>query len=178
MLGSDPAKYTKIFSLPNNGSATDENLKDLFADPEGFSCDLDKKQPDLFFTNLIPWYRRKEKNISRFRTAWLTDFVKKYFRDLVRILEPEVIMCLGKDTYLGVLDSLGLRKENPIKQRLYTEFLDSGRNYVCYPIEEQIHCTVWALKHCGRQGSAGRCVDKQREDWREVLKSIKNYKIL
>lgn len=170
MLGSDPAKYTQIFSSLNNGPVTDKNLKDLFVDPEGFSCDLDKKQPDLFFTNLIPWYRKKEENISGFRRAWLTGFVKKYFRDLVRILEPEVVMCLGKNTYLGVLDSLGLRKENPIRQRSYTEFLDSKRNYVDYLIEEEIHCTVWALKHCGGQGSAGRCIAIQREDWKEVLK--------
>lgn len=47
----------------------------------------------------------------------IADIEQKYFRDLVRILEPEVIMCLGKDTHLGVLDSLGLRKENPIKAK-------------------------------------------------------------
>lgn len=170
-IDDDPEKYIKTFYSPNNGIVTDRNLKILFNNQKGLHYDLDKEQPDLFFTNLIPWYRKEGVKISGFKRAWLTPAVKEYFRELVEILEPKVIICLGKNTYHGVLDSLGLDKDNLMKQS-YNTFLNSGKNYRCYKTASDFKCKVFAMAHCGGLGVRNRCIDKQVDDWRQVCKYL------
>ncbi|MCQ2510902.1 MAG: uracil-DNA glycosylase family protein, partial [Lachnospiraceae bacterium] len=64
----------------------------------------EKTYEDLFFTNLIPGFRASGKSTGGFSQNWITETVKEEFKALVEILEPQIIICLGRAVYESVLD--------------------------------------------------------------------------
>ena len=80
---------------------TDRNLTELF---RILGYDLTTKDPDLFFTNFILGYREHGTS-GGFRQQWVRDDAP-YFKRLAEIVEPETIICLGKNTFEGVMYAL------------------------------------------------------------------------
>ena len=78
----------------NPACKTDENLIELFASLEcGYDDLFHKPYKDLFFTNICLGYR-SEGASGGLKTKYI-DMDIKYFKELVEILEPRVIICLG-----------------------------------------------------------------------------------
>ena len=87
--------------LHNNPSVTDRNLIRLFRE---IGYDITKPCPDLFFTNFVLGYRNK--GISGgYRKKW-ADRDKEYFSELVNIVTPRVVLCLGRSTFEAVLSAM------------------------------------------------------------------------
>ena len=161
---NEPYQY-----LQNNPSLTDANLTRLF---RVLGYDITKPCPELFFTNLVLGYRSKGLS-GGYRKAW-ADQDKGYFEELANIIEPNVILCLGRSTFEGVLAAFGVK---PIIED-YNEFIESASNPTDVNLESGKRVSVFALAHCGAMGTLNRNrkkntdLTRQIEDWHRIIPYI------
>ena len=135
---------------------TDRNLSELFC---VLDFDVTKKESDLFFTNFILGYRDHGTS-GGFRQQWVRDDAP-YFKRLAEIIEPETIICLGKNTFEGVMYALTGKME---RIRGFNRFLDSGANYCTTALSSGKSVRVYAVAHCGTIGTMNRNRGKKYED--------------
>lgn len=142
-------------------SITDRNLCTLLASI-GFPAET--YNPDLFFTNLALGYRNKGLT-GGFRQSWLRE-CEPFFRRLVDIVVPEIIICLGRNVFVSVTRSMGKN----VRVGRYNDFIESGENPV------QVNgCMIFAEAHCGyfgtinrARGRLGNGMELQVEDWKRI----------
>ena len=137
-----------------NVNPTDSNLEKLF---HVLGYDVTKKEPDLFFTNLIFGYRDHGTS-GPFRQKWIRDDAP-YFKRLAEIIEPEVMICLGKSTFEGVVYALTGQMKHV---KGFNRFLDSGDNYQDISLDSGQTIRVYAVAHCGTIGTMNRNRGNQR----------------
>lgn len=159
--------------MEGNDSITDNRLAELF---ESIGYDITKPCTNLFFTNFILGYRNHGVS-GGYSTAW-QNHDKGYFRELADIIEPRVILCLGRSTFEGVLSAFD------IKQKIsnYNDFIESSANPVSVTLENGETAYIFALAHCGAMGTLNRnrgrvvpaaSLDIQKQDWARI-KPYKN----
>lgn len=132
--------------IRRNDSITDKNLIQLFR-TIGFNILSD--DPKLFFTNLVMGYRLQGTS-GGFKTAW-ANADAPFFRRLVDIIHPRVLLCLGKDTFRCTLRALGLQHLPVIRN--YNRFIESSENPVKIHLCDGETALVFALAHCGVMGT-------------------------
>ena len=153
--------------LSNNPSPTDANLIKLF---DALGYDITQPCADLFFTNLVLGYRNRGLS-GGYKKVWAENDAG-YFKELANLLEPKVILCLGRSTFEGVLTSLDVQLSSRIKN--YNAFIESPNNPIPVPLENGKTIYVFALAHCGAMGTLNRNskkstdLSKQLEDWRKI----------
>lgn len=159
--------------LPDGAKVgTDTNLCELFK-VLGFSNlwhDFNNYRP-LFFTNFVPWYRVGIPNSSGYQAAWTRESIP-FFQELVEIIEPAVILCLGQATFDGVLKSAG---EKMPPARTYNDVIAAGPRLVTIG---GVKTWAFPLAHPGSMGSSNRnraaqgdeygFLDLQKQDWQRV----------
>ena len=169
----DPIMMRKIVAMnrgeaasymEGNESKTDKNLVELF---ECIGCDITVPHPELFFTNFVLGYRHHGTS-GGFQRRW-ADHDSDFFRELADILQPQVILCLGRDTTQAVMEALGGKFRCP---KGYNAFLDSQANPMAAHLPGGAAVQVFALAHCGVYGTMNRSPVKssrdlslQVEDW-------------
>lgn len=165
--GNDAIDYAE-----NTNNPTDMHLIELF---KVLGYDLHKKNPTLFFTNLALGYR-KNGTAGGLKKEWLTDDVK-YLLRLVNIVQPKLILCLGKDTYEVVSSSLNGKK---IQIERFYEALENNSNYADVKLESGENVRVYAVAHCGSYGIMNRKkyasqllknedgLELQKQDWLKI----------
>ena len=124
----------------DHASITDKNLKELF---KCFGCDIEKANPGqrLFFTNYSLGYRKGSEQGGMTKTLLQED--ESFFDDLVRALNPKIIICLGKITFEAVTRE---------KASGFVEQLRTGRPLVASsPVCKSIK--VYGVAHCGALGA-------------------------
>ena len=132
----------------------------------GYEDALHKRYDYLFFTNLIPGYRKSSKSTGGFKAAWVTKQVKQDFKDLVSILNPSIIICLGKDTFKQVCMAYGRR--GVLKRKSWTEFLDEQTVPVEIPDESGVKVHIFASAHPGYFGVLNRGKNRLLKDWERI----------
>lgn len=153
--------------LNNNPSPTDANLARLFSE---LGYDIKTSCSGLFFTNFILGYRNKGLS-GGYKKAW-AEHDKGYFKELADIIEPKVILCLGRSTFEGVLSAFEVVLPSRVKS--YNCFIESSINPVAVTLESGETAYVFALAHCGAMGTLNRNgkkstdLNKQLEDWRKI----------
>lgn len=153
--------------LNNNPSPTDANLARLFHE---LGYDITRPCPELFFTNFILGYRSKGLS-GGYKNAWAAHD-KVYFKELADIIEPKVILCLGRSTFEGVRSAFGMALPSRIKD--YNTFIESPNNPVSVTLENGKTTYIFALAHCGAMGTLNRNgkkstdLNKQLEDWKRI----------
>lgn len=154
--------------LHHNPSLTDANLTRLFA-AIGYE-DISVPCTDLFFTNLVLGYRNRGLS-NGYKKTW-AEHDKGYFKELANIIEPKVILCMGRSTFDGVLSAFGVRLASKI--RSYNAFIESSDNPIEVSLESGRTAYVFALAHCGAMGTLNRNgkkstgLEKQLDDWRRI----------
>ena len=158
--------------LQNNPSKTDEHLISLFQEIGIF--DVSKPCDKLFFTNLVLGYRSK--GLSGGYSAKWAEHDKDFFRELVGIIEPKIVLCLGRATFEGVLLSLNIKLKPRIGK--FNDFIESDRNPVAAPLNNSNVVHIFALAHCGALGTLNRnrgkgemddILEVQKRDWKRVI---------
>lgn len=162
--------------MDGNRSITDRNLAELFKSI-GFDVlrdtDGTRDSKELFFTNFVLCYRN-EGLTGGFRDAWIRN-CSDYFCRLVSIIEPRVILCLGRKVYEGVMRSLGGCEAAP-GWKNYNERLDAHAPSAV----AEMNCAVFPLAHCGIMGTNTRnrgksfsnILDVQKRDWQEIVRYL------
>ena len=167
MNDGKPAEY-----MCGNESITDKNLVKLFASI-GYAIDRDDPQNrDLFFTNFILGYRESGCS-GHFDQKWARRD-RPYFKELVEIIEPEVILCMGRAVFTNTLAALGCRLRPGMGS--YNAFIESERNPAPVPLDHGKIVHVFALAHCGALGTLnrnrglpdGKSLERQERDWSRI----------
>lgn len=175
-------QYMAQFSEINKGnrssywldgsSITDTNLIALFSSI-GYDISSGKPwDPDLFFTNFVLGYRNKGFS-GKFKTSWLKENKSFFFR-LANIIEPEIIICLGRHTFYGVMMAFN----HKIKISGYNAFITGEDNPVRITLSSGKAVYVFAEAHCGAMGTLNRNrlhdtegltgIELQKKDWRRI----------
>ena len=162
-------------SLDTDPFPTDKNLSELFR--EALRLNIWEKNQTLFFTNLLLGYRTGNNN-GNFKKSYLDrDLI--YFKELVNILQPKVVICLGRDTFTYAMKAYGKKISLP---KDYNVALNNRTNTL-----DVNHIRFFGMAHCGNLGclnrignqkgvSAREGMERQIEDWKQVDLYLKNKK--
>ena len=164
----------------DGASITDNNLIKLLSSI-GYDVSSGASwNPDLFFTNLVLGYRNKGFS-GNFNTRWLKENKQFYFR-LVNIIEPTVIICLGRQTFRGVMMAFDRR----IKIGNYNTFITGKNNPVEVTLSSGQKAYVFAEAHCGAMGTLNRSrlkdpdgingIELQVKDWARIKDCLERMK--
>ena len=155
-------------------SITDENLIKLFSslNPNYDISSGKPRNPDLFFTNFVLGYRNHGLS-GGFKQCWLREN-KVFFRRLAEIIEPEVIICLGRNAFHGVMMAF----DHKVRFRNYNTFIVSKENPVEISLASGKTTYVFAEAHCGAMGTLNRSrlkgpdgeigIELQKKDWQRI----------
>ena len=156
-------------SYSEGNNPTNINLEKLFS---SIGYNLNIPNEDLFSTNFIPYYRTSKSITGGNSSDWTTPEIKSFFKELVDILQPEVILCLGKTTFIDVYSSLS---DNVTPQKLkgsYNAVIENGHKLVS-------NIAIFPLAHCGSFGTGNRnkslsnkSLDLQLKDWGAIKKYL------
>lgn len=146
-----------------SNSATDKHLAEMFSMFNTVEKDINiyKKAPGLrlFFTNYSLGYRSKDISESGGMTKTLMKMDDELFIELVKALNPKIIICLGKLTYECVSNQTA---NGFIKQ------LQGGMPFIApYPYNEDIK--VYGVAHPGSRGISNvGGEEKMKISWRKI----------
>ena len=163
---------------------TDKNLVRLF-NCLGYEA-IDKiRYDDLFFTNFCLGYRNgsdsggMSANLMKGRCDEKKGYIGfTFFRELVTILEPEKILCLGKLTFQSVYRALTDENASSLEnwKKGYNYFIGNhkkiivaigGRHIKLYPLA---HCgSMGTMNHNRGTGHKANCLKNQENDWRRII---------
>ena len=147
---------------------SDVNMAKFF-EQLGYPNVAGERYDDLFFTNLIPGFRKASKSTGGFKKSWITSQVKDDFKELLKILKPKVVLCLGRTIFEGVIEILGLQK---VTMNSWNQYLDGeGKDAIEYIIGDKI-VNILAMPHPGNYGTNNRGRVKAENDWERIGKYI------
>ena len=153
-------------------SITDDNLTELFHSIGYEIGEGERWNPDLFFTNFVLGYRNKGLS-GHFKRRWLREN-KDFFLRLANIVEPEIIICLGRNVFDGVMMAF----DKKVRFKGYNAFLTGKDNPVAVTLSSGKQVYVFAQAHCGAMGTLNRNRPKdpsgaiglelQKKDWSKM----------
>lgn len=164
----------------DGASITDNNLVELFSSIGYVVSSGAPWNPDLFFTNFVLGYRNKGFS-GNFQMRWLKENKQFFFR-LVNIIEPKVIICLGRHTFRGVMMAF----EQKVKIGNYNAFITGKNNPVEVSLPSGQKAYVFAEAHCGAMGTLNRSrlkdpdgitgIALQKKDWAKIKTCLEEMK--
>lgn len=183
-------QYIKL--IKDSKSPTDNTLIKLTQECLGpsYSAEI-PGNPNLFFTNLCLGYRTGTVySGGDIYTHLKHDAV--YLKRLIEIKRPEVVICLGADTYLaaltGLVDGSDLDQYRNYFKRIDADFwniLDHYENKQRLKLGNH-EFEIFGVSHAGSNGRINRkrlskkykdsqenAIDLMKKDWNEISKSIK-----
>ncbi len=150
---------------------TDRNLAKLFCSI-GIPIPSGTRDPRLFFTNFVLGYRNHGLT-GGFKSRWIREN-EGFFLRLAEIVEPKIIICLGRNVFTGVTRSLG----KPVRIRNYNAFVTGSQNPVSVTLPGGKASHIFAMAHCGAMGTLNRNrlhdtegltgIELQKKDWRRI----------
>lgn len=172
---------------------TDRNLTELFK-VLGYGAKREVtnitvfRYPELFFTNFCLGYRSGKDSSGMTVTQMMKD--SEYFLRLCAILQPENILCLGKNTFQCVYATLSGDASEKLPADFYNDynrFLDRHEpitlrySYSGYDFGT-CESVIYPLAHCGAMGTMNRNkgygddsstnaedkLKRQMEDWTKI----------
>lgn len=144
---------------------TDVMLKNLF--DAAFSINIDSEETPLVFTNMANCYR-KQKTTGGMHLGWLPICANKFMARLIRIINPKIIIVLGRTAFeaLHCMESLPIKCINP---------QESGSDKFSEIINHQYELNldnkpiaVFPVYHPGANSKRNRSYDEQIADWKRI----------
>jgi uracil-DNA glycosylase family 4 len=148
-----------------SGNPTNSNLQKLLR-----QLDIDIKSPrepqehQIFLTNLILCL--KDGGLQApIQDKWLTNCCEEFFRNLVELIRPRVVLALGKRVSETILN---LYKIPHRKTWTLTQLMQSG------PFNLFDTTYLFPVYHCGASGvNRNRSFEDQNTDWKKVANWIR-----
>ena len=142
---------------PQDDSQTNRNLRKLFSIIDidvGYPNNPNKYVP-VFFTNVILGLKVGAMADS-VKASWLRNDAETFLKPTINIIQPKMIITLGKKAYdaLAIIYKL---KKSPLKNLVENN-----------PIKLPDGKLLFAVYHCGRLGIASRNFELQKKDWKKI----------
>ena len=158
---------SNYFKYPFKENPTVRNLCKLFAELGDTYIISESNNPKVFFTNLVLCYRHDSGISGGFRQRWARN-CSEYFLRLVSIIQPKVIICLGRNVFDAVVRVAGL--EPP--RHKYNDTIQKGELILTF---NDTTCVVFPMAHCGvfgtnnrNKGCNYRGLTLQKSDWGKI----------
>lgn len=164
-----PEKLVDFCYMKNNENLTNQHICELITGiyPDVNLMEDTNTQRQIFFTNFVPWYRLPNAPISGgFDKRWIEPSTE-IFLELVSIIKPKVVMCLGQKTYNSICDAMNIKAAKRGKN--YSTVIESGGHDA---IVNGTKTTVVPLMHPGFWGTRAKSSEKQFDDWKKVRKYL------
>ncbi len=158
--------------------STDRNLAELIHELDNEWRPLERRCGELFFTNFILGYRIG-KSTGGDVLKWVTPQVEDHFKRLIAILEPKVILCLGKATYFAAVKSL--TGKTPAR-RMWAEVAGGAPIevafgkwiYPIFPLNHPSHNGAMSIRNRDRKGCEGKTdLELLGEGWGKIPAYLK-----
>ena len=167
LLKANCKKPERDYTYPLEQSITDQNLCELF-DKLGEKYNIrNHNNRNVFFTNFVLCYRASQNISGGFRQKWANN-CSEYFERLVEIIQPKVIICLGRNVFDAVVRVAGL--EPP--RHKYNDTIQKGELILTF---NDTTCVVFPMAHCGvfgtnnrNKGCNYRGLTLQKSDWGKI----------
>ena len=180
VIGQDFGQIEDIDILKdkwNNGTYqnyTDKNLRELFE--YAFKINIDSKNTPLFFTNMANCYRKKS-TTGEMHSGWLPICANKFMFRLIDIIQPKIIIVLGRNTFeaLFCLDGAKLiciDDKNKIEKENFATVIK--HNYKLKSLQWEI--PVFPVYHPGANSQINRSFEEQKNDWKRIYEIYSNIK--
>ncbi|HEY7313069.1 MAG TPA: uracil-DNA glycosylase family protein [Gemmataceae bacterium] len=143
-----------------SGNPTNENLQELLLHIGVHVGKPRETQPQVvFFTNLILCL--KEGGLqSPADKEWFTNCSQAFFKPLVELISPKVVLALGKKTSHSILDVYG------VPHKKTARLLDLMKKS---PYRLSVTTVLFPLYHCGANGvKRNRRLIDQKSDWAKI----------
>ena len=127
---------------------TNINLKRLLA--THFERDL----AQIYSTNLFPYVKPGSMN-ARIPAADLLQAAKQFTIPMIDIIQPKIVICLGKDTFNALRKACGLRVVYSIEEAVNSTFTHNQSKIFC-----QAHTGQLGQNNRNRGG-----IDRVQNDW-------------
>jgi len=121
----------------------------------------DHPEPDtpVFFTNAVLGLKDGSMT-STIKSSWLKNGAETLLKPIIDIIEPKIIITLGKKAY----DAMSI---------IYPLKKDALKNLInINPIELPDGTLLFAFYHCGGLGVASRNFELQKKDWEKIKEHI------
>ncbi|MBO5213520.1 MAG: hypothetical protein J6B86_01960 [Clostridia bacterium] len=159
----------------DDSNPTDKNLKELFQSVLKINPD-EKKEP-LFFTNMANCYR-KNSTSGAIHDGCISICANKFMARLIRIVEPKIIIVLGRRAFdaMFCLEGLPLKctpNPNGLKTDTFEAMLQAF-----YQLEVNGKTIdVFPVYHPGFYSQKNRSMDLQKMDWERIAKCYQAKKV-
>jgi hypothetical protein len=162
--------YHNDCNLDSVMAKTDNNLISFF-ESIGYGDIKDTKYPDLFFTNFNLGYRTAQS--SGGMTTELMDVDANYIMELIDILKPDKILCLGEAVVKATAKLLF--KEIP-QYKSFNTYLDEG--HIMIYQGQNYESRIYPLCHPGNYGvklNRKGGYEQHLKDWARIKENINEY---
>ena len=156
-----------FYNFADTTNPTDKRLKDLFK--ASFGWDIDTDNAPLFFTNMANCYR-KHRTSGGMHSAWLPICANKFMERLIRIIQPKIIIVLGRITFeaLHCMEGLRVKCIDPLESGS-PSFSETIQHH--YQIDlNGTAIEVFPVFHPGANSQMNRTFDEQVADWNRIAK--------
>jgi len=154
----DVSYFTKWKGLDDPaGNPTNTNLQRLLLKfGIAIKTPQEPQEHSVFFTNIILCLKNGGLQ-APIKDEWLANCSANFFRPLVAIVKPKIILTLGKRVSETILDLYGI----PYSKAAPLSHLMNGSPFM---LTESTH--LFPVYHCGAGGvNRNRSMEKQAEDW-------------
>ena len=155
----------EVCNYADTTNPTDVRLKKLFKGTLGM--DIDSDEAPLFFTNMANCYR-KQRTSGGMHSAWLPICANKFMARLIRIVQPKIIIVLGRAAFeaLHCMDDLPVTCLDPAEKGK-----DSFSEMIAHRYELDLDGSrigVFPVYHPGSNSQMNRNETQQLEDWKKI----------
>ncbi len=161
----------RYYEMNTSIFTTDSNLCELF-ESIGIKNIASERNLRVFFTNFVLCYRTKESPTSgSFNNKWAEN-CSEYFVRLVNIIEPKVIICLGKSVCYSVMKAANVS----LPRKSYNAIIETCAQKAKIG---NVSCMIFPMAHCGTFGTMNRNrgpgengLSLQKKDWLKIVPYI------
>ena len=167
VIGQDYGQKSNI-ELWKSGdykNPTDVGLRKLFK--ATFDIDIDSKGTPLFFTNMANCYR-KNKTTGGMHPGWLPICANKFMARFIRIIDPKVIIVLGRSAFeaLHCMEDLPIECTDACKSCKDTFSDIITHNYALNLDGKSVG--IFPVYHPGATSKRNRSENEQVADWQRI----------
>jgi DNA polymerase len=141
----------------NDHSITNTRIKEVF---ESIGIDIGlpsspNENAPCFFTNVVLGLKEGNKS-NPIKSKWVNEHAKEFLMPTIEIINPEIIITLGKPAYDSIASIYGFKKLN------LSKIIDNN------PFELPDGKLLFAMYHCSPLGCINRKWDIQKQDWSKI----------
>jgi uracil-DNA glycosylase len=142
--------------------------KELPSPPPDRGQSNSRRKTGVFLTNALLWLKSGGMR-AKLKEEWFDERALYFLREQIAIVEPRVVVGLGRHAYNAILRAYGL----PVPRGpLRTIVEASAGRELSGP-----NTLLFGVYHCGAYGrNINRLPDEQRKDWQRIGRALKSRK--